>query len=427
MLRFAAAHFLPEIPHLLRRTLLTFGTRLSLALLNFGTVVVTARYLGAAGRGHVSLLVTDCALVLLFIGLVGGSSLVYLAPRRGTWRLAVPAIAWALLVCLAGAAVIWLGRGTAPTYALHVFGLSLGQALFSITTSLLLGRGREQLFNFLNLLTAALLLAGIGGLVVVLGWRDVRAYYLAQYAAYAVGILGASVALARETVLPRHRGLGRRALRRVTRELARHGRAAHLSNILVFGNYRLGYYLLAYFADERAVGVLSVATALTEAVWLLGRSAAQTHYVTLVRSATPAERRQPIGRAALLTGGATTMALGVLIAVPSTWLAAIFGPAFGATRPLLVLLAPGACAVGISMVLSTWYSGTAQYRVNNIATSLGLLVNLPVGLLLVLRLGASGAAVASSVAHLTSLGYLVWRFSRPAPPTAPDQPRGAAP
>jgi O-antigen/teichoic acid export membrane protein len=393
---------------LLRRTLFTFATRFGVALLNFAVVVLTAQYLGAAGRGRISLLVTDIALLLLFIGLLGGSSLIFLAPRRNVWRLLVPAIGWAVLVCGGGAALVALIRQD-PTYALHVGGLSLIQAFYAIISFLLLGRRRELLYNALNLSQSVALVVvlavGFWGLKI----HQVEVFYLATYDSFGVVLVIAIGAFLR---LPDTRPLTRRMLRRTTLELARHSRGAHFSNILVFLNYRLGYYMLAAWAGAQSVGVLSVGVALAEAFWLIGRSAAQTQYVDLVNATDKATRLPLLLRAARLTWLLTAAGLIALLLLPAAVLAAIFGPEFGAARPIIAWLAPGVLAMSVGMQLSTWFAGLGQYGVNNRATGAGLAVATVASLLLIPKYGASGAAAASSLSYLTVVSMLFWHFWR---------------
>ena len=395
---------------MLSRTVFAFATRFSIALLNFGVVLLTARGLGATGRGQVSLLITDVSLLLLFIGLLGGSSLIYLAPRRNIWRLLVPAATWAGMVCGIGAGVVAVARPAAPAgYAAHVGAIALVQALFSISASLLLGRRRETLFNALNLTQAAGLVVALAVAFYGVGFRRMEGFYLANYLAYGFVLLLAAVALTRQ---PDPRPLTRRALRRVTRELARHSRGAHISNILAFLTYRLSYYFLAAAAGAAAVGVLSVGVALTEALWLLGRSAAQTQYVDLVNAPDKTARLPYLLRAARLTGLLTGAGLLALLAVPAPVLVAIFGAEFGGARAVIAWLAPGVLAMGTGMLLSTWFAGLGQYASNNRATAAGLLVAAPACALLIPRYGVSGAAAATSLAYLTVTATLLWQFRR---------------
>ncbi len=396
---------------MLRRVVHNFASRLATALLSFGVVWLTARYLGATGRGAISLFVTDCAAILLFIGLLGGSSLIYLAPRRNLWHLLLPAYGWAAVVCALGTATVGLLRQPEPLYLLHLGALSLLQALFSINTALLLGRRREGTYNLLMLVQVALLAGGLLAAFWAGGqWVAVETYYYAAYLAFGLPLLLSLGPLLRLPD-PRRR-LGRR-LRATVRELARHSRGAHFSNILAFANYRLGYYFVAYFADARAVGVLSVGVALMEAIWLIPRSAALIQYVDLVNAPATTgglpESALRVGRLALL---GTATAVLVLVAVPPTLLTALFGREFGPAQTVMQLLAPGAIIMAVQMLISSYFSGRAQYRRNNAASLVGLVATVGGGLLLIPQLGIRGAALASTLSYAASTAFLLWHFRR---------------
>src|SRR6478672_1257627 len=158
---------------MIQRILHHFAARVLTAGLSFVMVWLTARYLGAAGRGQVSLFVTDVSALVLFIGLVGGSSLIYLVPRRNVWHLLLPAYGWALLVSGVGAAAVGMLRPVGWEYVLHLGGVTLVQVLLSINTSLLLGRKQEQAFNVLTTVQAALLAAALVLAFVPLQWLSV--------------------------------------------------------------------------------------------------------------------------------------------------------------------------------------------------------------------------------------------------------------
>jgi len=393
---------------LIRRILHTFATRLSAALFSFAVVWLTARYLGAAGRGAVSLFVTDCAALLLFIGLLGGSSLIFLVPRRNVWHLLVPAYGWALVVCTVGTILAGLLRPVPMSYLGHLWGLALLQAFLSINISLLLGRKREGAYNALNiaqvaLLTGLLLLAFAG-----LRWREVPIYYYAAYAAYGLPLL-ASFERLRHLPDRWERGVG---LRETAYELSHHSRSAHLSNILAFANYRLSYYFVAHFADARAVGVLSVGVALAEAIWLIPRSAALIQYVDLVHADDKQAQLEPTMRVARLAVLATATAVVVLALLPAALLQVVFGEEFGAARTVIAWLVPGVVAVALNVTCSSYFAGLGRYRVNNWATTVGLLVTIPACWLLIPRLGIVGAAMATSLSYLASTAYLLVQFAR---------------
>ena len=394
---------------MIKRILQHFAARVLTAGLSFAVVWLTARYLGAAGRGQVSLFYTDMSGLVLLAGLVGGSSLIYLVPRRNVWHLLLPAYGWAVVVSVAGAAVVGLLRPVSLAYGLHLGAVTLVQVLLSINLFLLLGRQHERSYNVLTTAQAALL---VGALALAFGpfhWLSINAYYYANYVACGLPWLLSLGLLLR---LPDAWG-SRRARRRVAaRELARHSRGAHFSNLLTFANYRFGYYAVAYLADARALGVLSVGVALAEAVWLVPRSTALIQYVALVNAANKHDQTYAALRGSRLTLLVTAGAVLGLAAVPAAWLAAVFGPEFGAARPVILALAPGIFVNGAAMQASSYFSGMGRYGVNNRAALLGLVVTVPVCLLLVPRLGMAGAALGMSASYTASAAYLFGQYRR---------------
>ena len=134
--------------------------------------------------------------------------------------------------------------------------------------------------------------------------------------------------------------------------------------------------------------------------------------MALVNAADTREQTYAAFRGSRLTLLATAGAVLVLAAVPASWLAAVFGPEFGAARSVILALAPGVFINGAGMQASSYFSGTARYGVNNRAALLGLVVTVPSCLLLVPRLGMVGAALAMSASYTASVGYLVWHYRR---------------
>ena len=394
---------------MIKRILQHFAARVLTAGLSFAVVWLTARCLGAAGRGQVSLFVTDVSGLALLAGLVGGSSLIYLVPRRNVWLLLLPAYCWGALVSLGGAAIVGLLRPVSLAYVMHLGAVALVQVLLSINVFLLLGRQRERAYNVLTTTQAGLLAVALAVAFGPLRWLSIDAYYYANYLAYGLPWLISMVLLLR---LPDAWGSRRTRRRAAARELARHSRGAHLSNLLAFANYRFSYYAVVYLADTRALGILSVGVALAEAIWLIPRSTALIQYVALVNAPDKREQTHAALRGSRLTLLATAGAVLVLAAVPAGWLVAIFGPEFGAAHGVIMALAPGIFINGAGMQASTYFAGTGQYGINNRATLLGLAVTVPACLLLVPPLGIVGAALSMSASYAVGVLYLVGRYRR---------------
>ncbi|UOQ98267.1 polysaccharide biosynthesis C-terminal domain-containing protein [Hymenobacter sp. 5317J-9] len=344
-------------------------------------------------------------------------------PRRNAWHLLLPAYGWAAVVSVGGAVAVGLLRPVSAEYVLHLGAVTLVQVLLSINLFLLLGRKHEQVYNVLTTAQAALLALALAVAFAAAHWLEVRVYYYANYLAYGLPWLLSLGLLLR---LPDAWGSRRARRRVVARELARHSRSAHFSNLLTFANYRFGYYAVAYLASARALGVLSVGVALAEAIWLIPRSTALIQYVALVNAANQREQTHAALRGSRLTLLATAGAVLVLAAVPTAWLAAFFGPEFGAAHGVILALAPGIMAYGAAMQASSYFSGTARYGVNNRAALLGLAVTVPACLVLVPRLGMTGAALGMSASYAATAAYLLVHFRRAIGAAWPDLLPGTA-
>ncbi len=341
-----------------------------------------------------------------------------MAQQRNVWHLLRPAYAWAGLVCAVGTGIVGLLQPVSWWYLFHLGVISLTQALLTVNLHLLLGRGGERLYNLLTTAQGVLLPALLAISLAGLNYRTVPVFFYASYVANGLPLLWSAWQLWQ---LPDARRSHFRRRRATARELARHSRGAHFSNIIVFANYRLGYYVVAYLLGTSALGVLSVGVAVAEGLWLIARSTSLIQYVALVREPTgnqggPAAETRRLGLAAL---GLTAVGAAALAAVPANWLAWVFGPGFGAARPVLWALAPGIVANAGVNLISTYFASQARYGISSRAAGLGLAVVVPLTLMLVPRLGIVGAALSMSASYLASAGYLFWQLRQVSAVTIP--------
>jgi hypothetical protein len=77
---------------MLGKILQTIFSKGIISIINFLVVLITARYLGADGRGQISIMFLNITVILLFNDIVGGSSLVYLTSKRNPYSLFLPAL-----------------------------------------------------------------------------------------------------------------------------------------------------------------------------------------------------------------------------------------------------------------------------------------------------------------------------------------------
>ena len=79
-----------------RKSFYTFFNRFFIAILNFLTIIITARYLGAEGRGIISLFMLNLTIIFMIGSFIGGPGLVYLVPRHDASKLLNASYVWTI-------------------------------------------------------------------------------------------------------------------------------------------------------------------------------------------------------------------------------------------------------------------------------------------------------------------------------------------
>ncbi|MBI4507865.1 MAG: oligosaccharide flippase family protein [Chloroflexi bacterium] len=403
---------------MLRDSLVTFATRVALFGTSTLTAVLTARLLGPEGRGVYALL-TQTALLLALVANLGLSpATVYLAGQR---RFSVGVLAWnalgaGLLLGLATAPLTWvlytlapqLFRGV-PLALLALVVLSVPLALTTqMLSSLLLGRQRLLAYNALagvqGLFGAAAL---VGALVVE---PSVRAATLALVASAAFALLSTAGYVAWAEAAARRPAWTARVLPAALG----YGLRGQVANVVQYLNYRMGFFLLNAFAGSAAVGLLSIAVVLAEALWYATNAVATVLFPRVAARGQEPEAVALAAQAARLGFALTALlALGLAVVAPLA-VPLLFGAAFaGAVVPLLLLL-PGTVAFALTNVLASALAGWGRPGLNAWASTLCFAVTAGLALLAIPPWGTAGAALAMSAGYLAGTAATLALFARQA-------------
>jgi O-antigen/teichoic acid export membrane protein len=215
------------------------------------------------------------------------------------------------------------------------------------------------------------------------------------------------------------RSLGGRgaALRAGGRRLAELGAAVvfgvktHLSNVLAFLNYRLDLFILNAVASQTKVGQYSIAVSVTTAVWLLPRALSTVVVPRVAQlSASKASDSDPyrdmveaksVRHATMLVAGSSLAAAGLLVALVTLFLGDGFRPSIG----LGLILLPGTALLGVGGVLAAIVVGEGKPGYTLLGTVIATPPAIALYVLLVPRLDAVGAALASTLSY--ALGFIV--------------------
>lgn len=368
------------------------------------TLLITARLLGPDGRGHLTTFVVLTMIAATILGLgtgIGAYSLAAsgeasadeLASWVGIWFLAV--ILGSAIAGLALGVVGLLDDLLGPTWGILVPLLAIGaglQYLAMALTQLATGLGRSG---------AAALGFGLPALCVMVasvGVAMVRPDAFSFMVAHVAGWLAAAVALVLVLSLslrPSRRGLA------VLLGRARPAAAGDIFNAL---SYRLDVLLLGLISGPASVGVYGLATQALEPIWIIATSVSNGLLIRLREA-----QREVWARITARTLPSVVLlsaAGGLVVVVLMPLFIGLVGRAFGPSQVVAVALVPGITFLAVSKVLAAYNIASGHLGLSSVVGTASLAVTTALDLLLMPTLGATGAALASTVGYGASM--LLW-------------------
>ena len=382
----------------------TIATRIVIAVANLLVVVTATRHLGLEAVGTIALLVLAVSFILLVTNIVGGSGLVYLAPRHGAASLRWPSYLWCSTVCVASWPLLQLSDAVPYQLVAHTVVLAFLQGLSSTHFGLLLGQERYRVHNALQVLQAALVLVALLVLLRIEGPMLMDYVHALLIAHAATAILSGSLSM--------ERGVQRTAHGHPIADLLRQGIPAQAANGLQLLNYRLAYYFVERWSGAAALGMFSITTQLAESTWLAPKSLGSVLYARVSTLRDGEQQRLLTLTVLKLSVALALAAIALLLAVPDSVYAWLFSPEVSGISRIVLWLAPGLIAMSASQALSHYLSGTGRVHHNTIGSGIGVVATVGLGAFLIPRYGVTGAAMTASIAYSSSVIYQGIVFNR---------------
>lgn len=394
-----------HLPNVLKNYILTIGSRYLVAILNLVIVLLSSRYLGAAGLGFVSLFVLGIAINQQISSFAGGSALVYLTPRSNIKSLLLIAYSGAFLVHLL---LIPFYFGIQPfdlSYFPSFFGISLAGTFSGINFFILLGKQQIKAYNVLSTMQILIQTLVFSGFVLGAETLSVNHYILASGAGYLISLAGSSAILMKE-----FRGEAAEKLLAL-KNILKYGFYSETANVFQLFSYRLSYFLINRWIGIAALGEFSLAVQLTESLRIFSRSIATVEYVRYSNLPNPDKfsmLRQPVLYSFLFT----LTGLVILLILPDTAFAFLFGESYPHLKIIINILSPGILFLSAGTVIAPYFSGQGKHHVNTLGSALSLAITVVFSFLLIPSFGVSGAAAVNTLAYTVLTLFLFFSAKR---------------
>jgi len=392
----------------------TFATRILMILNSVAAGIIVAHWLGAEGVGQLAVINVAVATVVQVcsFGLPSANTYFISQDQRQLRAAAMNSLIFATLV----GSLLALGLNYAAELRPDWFGFVSArliriasvsipaQLITLIGLNILLALGRLREFNLLDLVGQSFVL--INAVVALIVLRGELATLVVMNTAAAL-LLSLVVGV---LIWMAARKLARSQWRldgSLLAQMIRYGIRFHISILAAAIIFRADLLVVNHFRGSAEAGVYSVAAQFGMLLMLLPGVIA-----TLLFPRVTAEQDQQGETTSLVTRyTAFVTFFCCLAAVPFSFLLPlIYGVEFTDASRLLLILLPGVYLVGLESVMVQHFNALGLPRVIPVYWIVTLVVNLVLVFWLVPRLGALGAALASTASYALIFGLLTWQF-----------------
>lgn len=383
----------------------TFGIKLTIAILNLAIVIILSRYLGAAGKGEASLIVTSIAMILLFCNMIGGSSLVYFAPRYNLAQLFLFSNGWSVIVCTLSYPIFFAFDLVSAEAITPVILLSLINSFLSTNLTLLLGKERINTHNWISLLQTVLNTIILIAMIKGLNQYNIGSYILSLYIS-----MGACLLISTLLVMPLVRMDTTKKESGLLLQLTKYGVYNQVGHVMKFMSFRCTYYMLSNYSGDVILGIFSNGVSLIESVFLISNSISTVLYPKVANSKDAVYSQQLTLQLTKFSILLCVMALIPLVLLPSSFFVWLFGNEFSNVHMVILLLAPGILFYNIALVIGHYFSGTGRYQVNTYANLAGLITTLVCAAIYYPSFGINEVGIISTISYILTGFVIIYYF-----------------
>ncbi|AYO56772.1 teichoic acid transporter [Chryseobacterium sp. 6424] len=386
----------------------TFLTRFLILGLNFGLLILTTNLWGMEGKGMISLLIADLAIVTFLNNILSGSSVSYYASKFDEIQIVSAAYLWSLVIGFVAPLLISLAHPV--EYLGYLVALSVMFSLLSANINLFVGRNDIKNYNIYLSGQQAVHIILILFVVYGLRMKSVDVYFMTLFLCYAVLFILSFLRLIKT--------FGDRSALfswRLFQKMFNYGWKIQISAFLQFLNNRLSFYFLEFFRGIASVGIFAVGVAVSEAVLAISRSLSVILYSDLVSSTAHDHAIEKTKISLKISFLISSVFLLFLVAVPGFVYEFIFGKDFSQTRIIVLLLSPGILAMAVSNIIGHYFAGINKLGILNMKSVVGFVCTVALSLYAVPKWGIYGACTVTSLSYLFSSGLLFYYFYQRTP------------
>jgi len=354
-------------------------------------VILNLHFVHVEGQGTIALINFGILIVATLSQFIGGGALIYLIPRIGEHKIALPSVVWIMIsACLTFLLLLALN---APFVGFTIL-LGILQSLFILQQMILLGKEKIESYQILLFTQSLSSLSFVALFYLITNW-GIQAFIAGQIASFAI-TSSVGFYLTASTWKNMRFELSKNDLTYT----AKLGGYAQLGNIFHLGNQRSYLYFLENSGPEGKVftGVFSILMYVAEALWSVVKSLSSILASRVAQTSNFIEHLALTKRYLIL--GISTTLFGTIsfIFLPNHWLSPFVNFDIAFLKEGFFFLIPGIIANTVTVSFAHLFSGRGLHQYNFYSATAGFTVAIVCSSLLIPSDHLNGACIAASSA-----------------------------
>lgn len=390
---------------MIKKVIFSFQANFLAAILSLILTVITAKFLGASGRGFLSILITYVSILQLVTEIFGASIVFFLIKKYQTSEICFISYLWFLIISFLGTLFFTVLRLIEPNYSVLFFVYTFLSSLFILNGRFLMNKLNLFWYNFFIVLQPLFVIIGLS----IIGWHqfNIQDYLLFQVFSFASLNL-ASIFLLRQEIFKKLRF---KLMPSLIKESLKLGSTNQLSNLTQTINYRLSYFYIQKFVGLSAVGVFSIVMSVCNVIWLFSVTVG-----TLISNETSKESENNnilklTDKYLAIAVFATILIIFGVFIFPNQYYILFLNKDFSNIKFYLILMSPAVIIFSFAKVLAFYFSGIGQVKFNLIASLSGVIPSIILGWFLIKRFGIYGSILSTSISLILTSAVLIYFYS----------------
>ncbi|MFM7667976.1 MAG: polysaccharide biosynthesis C-terminal domain-containing protein [Bacteroidota bacterium] len=374
----------------------TLGSKVIGLFASFGLVILSTKIWGATGRGYISILLADAALIVVLANLLAGSSAMYYMKKFGQNKVFFTSLFWILISSLIGSGLLTLFQ---PLNFWLLGSLSFAISFHTLVVNQLFV---NQNFSKANIVSAFVQLLFLGG---------VFAFWLMKleilWEIYFVVQIVSSVFISLFFTTVKFEGL---LSKQEIYSLFQYGWRNELSYIFQFLSYRISYFFIYQSLSVSDLGVFGVIVIFAESIWVASRSISTVLFAKQLEEKGEREGLQRVQKFAFYSFWISLAGILIIVLLPDTLIIKLLAKEFASTKLIFCILAPGILAIAVSNIYGHFFAAENNQSILIKKSIVGFLVAIVLTPIFINEFGLIGATAAMSLSYLVSSAVLIVAF-----------------